>query len=207
MGLFSSESRRERRLQALQDTSNKHAETALLLWRAGHPDQALVYNRQALAVIRRLRAEEPDNEQHLAQLAGKLYNHAGMLTQSRLFAEAADTARACLDSYLELTGGEVSNSAILGDRLMSLSHSLRPTLTPRGSLTRLAAMTADAKGRLASILAVLQSPGTAEEALRLGSEAVSTYQVLAGVDHDYRTDLARVREQYATVRQLLGDKA
>jgi len=207
VGLFSSGWRRERRLQALQDASNKHAETALLLWRAGHADEALAHNRQALDVIRRLRAEEPDNEQHLAQLAGKLYNHAGMLTQSRQFAEAADTARACLNSYLELTGGEVSQAAILGDQLMSLSYSLRPTLTPRGSLIRLAAMTADAKGRLASILAVLRSPGAAEEALRLGSEAVSTYRVLVVVDNDYRADLARVQEQYATVRQLLGEKA
>jgi tetratricopeptide (TPR) repeat protein len=206
VGLFSSEARRERRLQNLQDTSNRHAETALLLWRAGRSEEAVIHNQQALDVIRRLRAEEPHNEQHLAQLAGKLYNHAGMLTQSRRFAEAATAARACLDSYLELTGGEVSPEAILGDRLMSLSHSLRPALTPRGNLAKLAAMTADAKGRLASILAVLQAPGFAEEALRLSAEAVATYKVLVGADGAYRTDLARVQEQCATVRQLLGEK-
>jgi hypothetical protein len=106
----------------------------------------------------------------------------------------------------KLTGGEVSPEAILGGRLAGLSHSLRPTLTSRGDLAKLAAMTADAKGRLASILAVLQAPGFAEEALRLGSEAVSTYKVLAGVDDGYRADLARVQDQYATVRQLLGGK-
>jgi tetratricopeptide (TPR) repeat protein len=205
VGLFDSEARRERRLQGLQDTSNKHAEQALLLWQSGRVDEALRLNRRALDVIEELRALEPDNEEHLAQLAGKLYNHAGMLSQARRFPEAAVTARACLDRYLELTGGEVSPDAIRTERLLGLAHSLRPAPPRRHTIEKLAAMTADAKGRLAWLLAL--GLGSVEESRRLVAEAVSTYNVLVQLDRAYGPDLARVQDQYTLVQRLTGERS
>ncbi|WP_204073864.1 hypothetical protein [Planotetraspora phitsanulokensis] len=194
-------------MQRLQDASNDHAQEALLYWRAGRVDQALQSNQKALDIIRGLQQEEPENDQHLAQLAGKLYNHAGMLIQGRRFSEAVITARSCVSSYLELTGGEVSRDAMVMDGLLSLAHSLRPVTSPRGRLAKLAGMTADAKGRLATALALSGAPGSAAEARRLASEAVSAYETLVELDAGYGADLARIREQEAEIRQLLGGRS
>ncbi|GAA4576375.1 hypothetical protein [Planotetraspora kaengkrachanensis] len=207
MGLFDSEARRERRLQKLQDASNAHAQEALLYWRTGSVDQAVQSNQKALDIIRGLRQEEPESDQHLAQLAGKLYNHAGMLIQGRRFDEALVAARSCVSSYLELTGGEVSRDAMMMDGLLSLAHSFRPVTTPRGGLAKLAGMTADAKCRLATALALSNAPGSAAKARRLGSEAVSAYETLVELDAGYGADLVRIREQEAEIRRLVGGRS
>jgi tetratricopeptide (TPR) repeat protein len=203
--VFDSEARRERRLQRLQDQSNAYAERALGLWRTGRADEAVRPNQQAIDTIRQLRAEEPDNEQHLAQLAGKLYNHAGMLAQAGRLAEAVTAARECLTRYLELTGGEVSHEALMGDRLLSLSHSLRPT-PRRYRLSELAAMTADAKSRLATLLARTDPGGGGPEARRLATQAVDTYHQLRDLEPGHDADVTRVIGAKAEVLRLLGGR-
>lgn len=202
MGLFDAESRRERKLQRMQDDANRYAEEALALWRAGRALDALRPNQRAIDIIGRLRAEEPDNEAHLEQLAGKQYNHAGMLAQAGRLATAVEAARQCLASYLELAGGEVTIEALMADRLLSLGASFRPS--PRIDLPRLASMIADAKSRLAALLARHEATRAAEEAKRLAAEAVATYEQIADTDGRYQKDLARVRAEQVRVHLLTG---
>ncbi|MEV4625650.1 hypothetical protein AB0J90_05095 [Micromonospora sp. NPDC049523] len=222
----SSAARRERRLQQLQDTSNRYAEEAMLLSRAGRLEEALDRNRKSIDIIRQLRAEEPDNDEHLAQLAGKLYNLAGVLTRSGRPADAASAARDSLDSYLELTGGEMAPITLLGAHLDSLTSSPRYIAadgTPhrRLDLLKLSGMTADVKCRLATNLAMLvvvfRRPGKPQkatqaaafgaEARRLVTEAVATYDVLTRLDEKFQEDLVRVRRDEALVYELIGDGA
>ncbi len=190
----------------MQDKSNRYAEKALAYMRAGQGGKALAPNQRSIDIITRLRAEEPDNEQHLAQLAGKLYNHAGMLAQAGRITEASAAARRALDSYLELTGGEVTPEALTGHRLVGLSHSLRPTAAGP-DLFRLAALTADAKCRLASLLARLPEADaeTKVKARKLGLEALETYQQLAQLNITYQADQVRVLSEYLRIVETTNE--
>ena len=191
----------------MQDKSNRYAEKALAYMRAGQGGKALAPSQRSIDIITRLRAEEPDNEQHLAQLAGKLYNHAGMLAQAGRITEAAAAARRALDSYLELTSGEVTLEALTGHRLVGLSHSLRPTAAAP-DLFRLAALTADAKCRLASLLARLPEADaeTKVKARKLGLEALETYQQLAQLNITYQADQVRVLSEYLRIVETTNER-
>lgn len=184
----------------MQDKSNRYAEKALAHMRAGQGEKALAPNQRSIDIITRLRAEEPHNEQHLAQLAGKLYNHAEMLAQAGRITEAAAAARRSLDCYIELTGGEVTPEALVSQQLLDLSHSLRPT-AGRPDLIRLTAMTADAKCRLALLLARLPEgdAGTKVKARQLGLEASETYKHLAQLNITYQVDHMRVLGEYLRI--------
>jgi hypothetical protein len=159
-------------------------------------------SRRSIDIVTQLRAEEPENEQHLAQLASRLHDHAEMLGQSGRITEAVIVARRALDSYLELTGGEVTPGALMAHRPVDLGHATGPA-TPGPDLFRLAAMTTDAKCRLASLLARLtDDPGAKEKARQLGLEASETYKHLAQLNIRYQPDQLRVLGEYLRIVEL-----
>jgi hypothetical protein len=128
-----------------------------------------------------------------------------MLADDGRISEGAAAARRALDSYHELTGGEVTPAALTAHQatahhLLDLGHSLPPT-TARPDLLRLAAMTADAKCRLASLLARLpEADGdTKVKARRLGLEAVETFQHLAQLNITYQAEQTRVLNEYLRI--------
>jgi len=196
--------RRERQLQKLRDRSNKYSEKALAYLRAGQGEKALGPNQRAIDIITELRAEEPGNEQHLLRLAEKLYDHAGMLAEAGRITEAVIVARRSLQSYHELTGGEVTPEALTAQRHIELGRSSGPA-AGRPDLFRLAAVTADAKCRLASLLARLtDDPGAKEKARQLGLEDSETYQLLAQLNIRYHPDQMRVLAEYLRIVELTG---
>ncbi|GHJ47777.1 hypothetical protein Cs7R123_51190 [Catellatospora sp. TT07R-123] len=201
MSFFNAAGRNERKLQRLQDQANDHATRAMALLRAGRPLEAIRPSQQAIETILHLRQLEPDNQEHLAQLAGKLYNHAAMLDHAGRGAEAVAVARRALESYLELSGGEVDPQAAALDRVIPRGAFSAGSAVP--DLAAAAAMTADARSRLALMLAKWGGPAVAAEARQLAVAAVDTYQQLKEIGAADSEDFLRVVTRYDQVCRLL----
>ena len=196
--MFGAAARRERRLIRLQERADAGAARARALARAGRTEDALAPSREAVDLLSQLRELEPDEEEHLDRLATALYEHAGMLARAGRSSEAILAARRCLDCHLEQTGGEIAPPELLG---------LEPPHHRRADLPELAAGTADARSRLASLLARSGDAAVAGEARRLGREAVETYELLVRLDADhYQDDHTRVLAAFLAIcRRTAGE--
>ncbi|MBV1856242.1 hypothetical protein [Catellatospora tritici] len=202
MSFFDSAARNERRLQRLQDQANDYANKAMTLLRSGQAVAAIKPSQQAIETILQLRQLEPDNREHLAQLAGKLYNHAAMLDHAGRGAEAVTVARRAYECYLELSGGEINAQIATLDRIIPRRAPLNAgSAVP--DLAAAAAMTADAKSRLGFMLAKWAGPSAAAEARQLAVDAVDTYQQLKNLGAVDSEDFLRVVTRYDQVCRLL----
>jgi tetratricopeptide (TPR) repeat protein len=194
--------RARREHQKLLDKSNKYAEKALGYLRAGQGAKAVEPSQRSIDILTRLRAEEPECEEHLTQLAGRLYEHAEMLAEAGRITEAVIVARRSLDSYVELAGGEITPEELRAHRPVDPGrYSGAAAAGP--DLLRQAATIADAKSRLASLLARLtDDPGAKEKARDLGLEASETYKQLTQLNIRYQPDQLRVLSEYLRIVEL-----
>ncbi|MDI1464680.1 hypothetical protein QEZ54_27285 [Catellatospora sp. KI3] len=202
MRFFDSAARHERKLQRLQDRADDYGARAMTLLRAGHAEEAVQPSRQAIETILRLRRLEPGNQAHLAQLASKLYNHSAILDHAEHGPEAVAVARHAYEAYLELSGGEINPQVATLDRIIPRRVPINAgSAVP--DLATAAAFTADAKSRLAFMLAKWGGPDAAAEARRLATEAVDTYQHLTNLGTAGSDDFLRVVTRYDQVCRLL----
>jgi hypothetical protein len=156
-----------------------------------------------LEEIGQLHAAEPGNPEDTVIEAGALYNMAAIEDHVGQTAVAIECARKALGLYAELgvVGSPAEIALAAGLEAIAAGLVRPPGLPP---LAELALCAADARARLARLLAKASGPAAAQEVCQLGGDAVEIYERavatgLTGID-----GLQYVVTQYAVARDILA---
>jgi tetratricopeptide (TPR) repeat protein len=200
--------------QRLKGKVEYHLQRSVDLLQKGDPASALSHSDQQLKLLAKLRAAEPDNDEHLRIEASAYYNRAGILDQLGRVAQAVEAARTALERYIWLgapAGPEqrfYATSEELGEavRRRAQHHSGYPPYSEAEQREQLKVelLAADVRVRLARLLA--KNGGTAAEAevRALGEFALDRYASVAEVNRGYASELERIFVQVATARDTIA---
>jgi hypothetical protein len=176
---------------------NTNMSAAVHLLQSGQAATAVPLNAQAINDVRKLMDLEPDDMTHHRMLGQLHYNGAAMFEQIGRVGDAVTYARFALSAYSRLPGAhDDPERSIQGGRTA-------PAVPPEERLVAIG-LVADTKARLARLLARADGAEAADEVHELGHSAIATYEKLAAVQPQRRSNLERVRHQYAEARRALA---
>lgn len=146
--------------------------------------------------------------------AAILYNRATILNQMGEGAGAVNAGRQAVAAYepLDVSHGHPSSVEMMletarGPHVVTDIYGLGAAVTLESRFEAIIGQTADAKARLARLLAEHEGTAAESEVRRLGSEAIATYEELLRVGHRYGpADLDRVRGQNAAALEYLAGR-
>ncbi|GGM76025.1 hypothetical protein GCM10011609_09950 [Lentzea pudingi] len=164
--------------------------------RAGDAVGALRHSDLQERAIAELVEREPGENFHRFQLAGVLYNRATVLDAMGLGGEAVDAGRRAVETYATFDPVGGASSAV--------QRQLRELRADGFAAETLIRHTADARARLARLLAKYEGSIQADAVHRHGKAAIETYEgLLRHGTETTQADLDRVTAQYEAAREHL----
>jgi tetratricopeptide (TPR) repeat protein len=158
--------------------------------------EAIKHSRRAERHVAKLVRLEPRNHLHHIVLAGIHYNRA-------LFHEAAGDTRGALASIRQAVHLYTELDPSRGDA-EAIRTIIRGNPGDRRALEQLIASAADARARLARMLAAYEGATAAEAVHHHGPAAIASYRELLKYGNDYgKSDLQRVQREYDEAKALL----
>ncbi|WP_434449988.1 hypothetical protein [Lentzea sp. E54] len=164
--------------------------------RSGDAAGALRHSQQQENAITELTAREPHEKFHLFLLAGVFYNRATVLDAIGRGSDAVAAARSAVRTYTNFDPAAGSPGAV--------ERQLREMRSDAVAAETLIAHTADARARLARLLAKYEGRAQAEAVHRHGKAAIETYEALLRYgDETTWADVDRVVAQYEAAKEHL----
>jgi tetratricopeptide (TPR) repeat protein len=183
--------------------AERHRRRSVQALQKGDFAQARKHGYLLLEEIGQVHAADPGNPEDTVVEAGALYNMAAIEDQLGRTAVAIECARKALELYAGLgVVGSPAEIALAAALEAVAAGFVRPPGVP--PLTKLAASAADARARLARLLAKASGPAAAQEVRRLGADAVETYERIIATGHADMDGLRYVVTQYAVARDTLA---
>ena len=183
-----------KRLRRLTTTEQRWFDACI---KVGDPIGALRHSTRQEEAINGLIRREPDEPIHRFFLAGVFYNRATVLDVLGLGEDAVADARRAVEIYEEF---DLVRGAPAG-----VERQLRATRPDAAAAEPLIAQAADARARLARLLAKYHGKAEAAAVHRHGKAAVEIYeQLLRHGRETKQADVDRIRAQYEAARTHLS---
>jgi hypothetical protein len=182
-----------RKLKARVSEAQGRVAAALAL---GRPHEAIEYSRRVEQHVNQLIELDGQNHYHHIVLAATHYNRATILEGLHDPLGALASIRQAVHIYLEYDPSHGDAEAV--------RDLVRHNPGSRSAIEQLIARAADARARLARMLAAYEGPSAAEAVHHHGAGAVATYRQLLKYGTDYgKADLRRIKRQYDEAKTRL----